>query len=40
MYKGPYGRSLAALKIQSIWRMHKLMKEYERLKIVIKKVKF
>lgn len=39
MFKGPLGKVKAAIKIQSNWRRFKNQREYERLKILIKKVK-
>lgn len=40
LFKGPEGLNKAATKIQSVWKGYKCLKEYERLKIMIEKVKF
>jgi hypothetical protein len=38
MYKGTNGRNLAAIKIQSFWKMYRARKTYKRVKVLIDKV--
>lgn len=39
MYRRENGHILAAIKIQATWKMHKTLREYERLKIMVTKVR-
>ncbi|EGR31111.1 IQ calmodulin-binding motif family protein, putative, partial [Ichthyophthirius multifiliis] len=39
-YRGTQGKIKAATKIQSVWRMYKSLKEYQRIQIMVQKVKF
>ena len=39
MFKGPKGRDLAVVKIQSFWRMSCAMRDYKRIKVLIEKVR-
>jgi len=38
MFKGANGKILAAIKIQSVWRMFRARKTYKRVKVLIEKV--
>ncbi|KAL4463088.1 hypothetical protein ABPG74_007089 [Tetrahymena malaccensis] len=39
LYKGPDGLNKAAIRIQSVWKGYICLKQYERLKVMIEKVK-
>src|SRR5690606_10243029 len=38
MYKGPKGQNLAALKIQSVWKMYQQVKKFKELKLFLKTI--
>lgn len=39
MFIGPNGKKLAAIKIQTFWRMFSSLRDYKRIKVLIEKVK-